>query len=138
MMFEVDATKLALIVLGAMAAVYWLINWVSKPVMVMNFDSVDVTTLYGNQRVIENHKLTSEEGGKKLNAGLNDFYVTITDRVVRYHTPGSAALLNPILRSSEDILFFRLQIRLVGQRIVRFDQTNLSKPIASLKWSKAQ
>lgn len=136
-MFEVDATKLALLVFGAFVGLWCLLKWLSKPVLVMNFDSVDITTMYGNQRVVENHKLTAEDGGKKLNAGLNDFYITITNGVVRYHTPGDAALLNPILRSSEEILFFRLQIRMVGQRITRFEQTNLSKPIAKLKWSKA-
>ncbi|WDS62079.1 hypothetical protein [Pseudomonas phage D6] len=136
-MLEVDAGKLALGFLGVIAGVWWLINWARKPVMEMSFDSVDITTMYGSQRIVERTMLKSPEGNKKLHAGMNDFYVTINGGEVRYHQLGEMGKLTPILRNSEDILFFRVQIRLSGERIVRFEQTNLSKPVAMLRWSKA-
>jgi len=137
MLVDVSAGNLALIFLGMVAGVWWLLSWARKPVMEMNFDSVDVTTMYGNQRVVERSKLVSPDGSKKLHAGLNDFYITITGTEVRYHKSEEVAKLSPILRNSEDVLFFRVQIKLVGERITRFEQTNLSKPVATLRWSKA-
>lgn len=136
MLIDVNAITLAGLLLGAFGLVYSLIRWVSKPIMVMSFDSVDVTTQYAEQRVVERIQLKSPDGPKKLHAGLNDFYITITEGVVRYHTMGEASTLTPILRSSEDIFLFRVQVRLVGQRITRFDQTNLSKAKASLRWRR--
>ncbi|QBJ02890.1 hypothetical protein MZD04_gp364 [Pseudomonas phage Psa21] len=126
-----------LILFGVLLLVAWgFLTWICKPVMVITFDNVEITTHYGADRIVERTELDSPCGGKSLSAGMNDFYITITEGIVRYHTPGEAALLTPILRSSEDILFFRLQIRVVGKRITRFEPTNLSKPLARLAWSK--
>lgn len=136
-MLEANAVNLALLFTAIVLFLWWLIVWVSKPVTSIKFDAVELTTLYGNQRIIESTKLQSPSGDKKLSTGLNDFFITVTEGVIRYHNHGEAGLLNPILRSSEDVLFFRLQIRVVGERIVKFEQTNLSKPNAKLLWSKA-
>lgn len=136
-MFDANAVNLVLSFLFAIGMIWLLIRWVTKPVMTICFDNVETTTMYGNQRIVEHAKLQSLSGDKELNVGMNDFYVTIKDGLVRYHHHGQAGLLNPILRSSDEILFFRLQIRVVGKRIVKFDQTNLSKPNARLLWSRA-
>jgi hypothetical protein len=136
-MFDVTAINLVLLFLVIAGLIWWLIRWVAKPVAMLQFTGVELITQYGTQRVIEHSKLRSDDGDKPLVSGLNDFYITVQDGVLRYHNPGEAHLLNPILRSSEEILFFRLQIRVVGERIVKFEQTNLSKPNATLLWSKA-
>lgn len=136
-MFDVSATNLVLFFLAFIALIWWLIRWVSKPVAMIQFTGVELTTQYGSQRVIEHSRVDAEKGDKPLTPGLNDFYITVRDGVLRYHQPGEVLLLNPILRSSEEILFFRMQIRVVGERIVKFEQTNLSKPNAKLLWSKA-
>lgn len=136
-MFEVNTLSLVLLFLTFVAFIWWLISWIMRPVTSIQFSHVELTTLYGSQRIVESSKLSSPKGDKKLHPGLNDFYITVADGELNYHNPGEAALLSPILRSSEDVLLFRLQIRVVGERIVKFEQTNLSKPNAKLLWSKA-
>ncbi|MNK81177.1 hypothetical protein D3C87_1009180 [compost metagenome] len=136
-MFDVSAIQLVLLFAAFIAGIWWLIHWVTKPVAMIQFTGVELITETDSQRVIKNSRVQMESGDKPLTPGLNDFFITVREGVLRYHQPGEVLLLNPILRSSEEILFFRLQIRVVGERIVKFEQTNLSKPNAKLLWCKA-
>lgn len=134
-MLDLSGTNLVLTFLTTIAIAWLIISWALRPVVKLNFSAYELITEYGNQRITE--KKPIDEGGViDLRSGMNQVYLVVKNGIAYQYPPGTAYLLNPILRSSEDIVFFCVNIRVVGNRVVKFDATNLSKSNVRLVWNK--
>lgn len=134
-MLNLNGVNLVLLFLAIISLAWLVISWALRPVVRLHFTSYELITEYGNQRIKEQRPIT--EGGMiDLRSGMNRVYLVVKDGIAYQYPPGTAYLLNPILRSSEDIVFFSVNIRVVGNRVVMFDATNLSKSNVRLVWSK--
>lgn len=134
-MLDLSGTNLVLTFLTIISIAWLIISWALRPVIRLHFTAYELTTEYGNQRIKE-QKPIREGGVMNLRSGMNQVYLVVKNGIAYQYPPGTAYLLNPILRSSEDIVFFSVNIRVVGNRVVKFDATNLSKSNVRLVWSK--
>lgn len=134
-MLNLNGVNLVLLFLAIISLAWLVISWALRPVVRLHFTSYELITEYGNQRIKEQKPIT-EGGMMDLRSGMNQVYLVVKNGIAYQYPPGTAYLLNPILRSSEDIVFFSVNIRVVGNRVVMFDATNLSKSNVRLVWSK--
>uniref|UniRef100_A0AB39CCE7 Uncharacterized protein n=1 Tax=Pseudomonas phage RVTF4 TaxID=3236931 RepID=A0AB39CCE7_9VIRU len=118
-------------------AFFWLAWKISVRIMVP-VNTIQITGAQqefreGFVRRIERIELKTDKG-HPLYAGNNDFYVTIQKGKVKYHSRYVLDTITPIIRDAEDILFFRIQVKTVNGKVVKFNQTNLSQPNVTLQW----
>lgn len=135
LMTDINAISLTGLAAAVMFLGGWLLTWARKSEVNIDFAGYDLITHYGNQRLIERVNIAIDP--VPLRPGNNHFYLVVSGGEGTVVPPSRAYLLNPILRNSEDVLFFRVQVRVVGKNVVKFDATNLSKVSARLVWSKA-
>lgn len=93
------------------------------------------------RRVVTKHHIVKDSQRVPLHYGTNDFFITITDGVLRKHTHAEVAKLTSVLHHSNSICFLRIQVTVTGNRkirLTRFSQTNLSKQNVRLNWTKAE
>lgn len=106
---------------------------ITVPVSQIEFTELKTERTEGYIRLTDAKKLKSSKT-HPLYAGYNDFYVTVQNGKVKYHSRYVLDTITPIIRDSEDILFFRIQVRMAGGKVRKFTQTNLSQPNVTLQW----
>lgn len=117
---------------------FWLAWKITKRITIpVNF--FEVTG--GRQTVMEgyirrvNQLLFKPGKAHPLFSGYNDFYVTVQKGKVKYHSRYVLDTITPIIRDTDDILFFRIQAYVSGGKVTRFTQTSLSSmPNVTLLW----
>lgn len=134
-MFELNALNITLLFLSACLIGWYVLSMLGKPRLTIQFPTSTETVYVGNTRTLSVVKLQDHTNGRLLRLGVNDFYITVVNNEIKYHEMCESDALNPILRSSEDMLFFRMRVKVVGQRVVDVKQTSLSKANSTLSWN---
>lgn len=135
MLAYVTGGELALLAMVAAGVGWFLISWALRPVLLLDVSSYDLTTQYGNQRIVERVMLSKHEP-IRLRSGANEFYLVIRGGELMQYAPHDLNFMPSLLLEKDETLLFRVQVRVIGKRVVKFDATNLSKPNARLVWSK--
>lgn len=119
---------------AVLLALGWgFISWLVRPVIQLNFSAYERTVETDGTRVKTRHGI--EDGLVPLRSGNNEFYVIVRNNTFRRYPLHVAHLLHPIIRDSEDVLFFKVHVRVVGNQIAKFDATNLATASVRLIWS---
>lgn len=124
---------LVLAIIAFLTAAWQICKRITVPVAHIEFDSMVIQRFTGHIRTTEKISLKSAKP-MPLYRGNNDFYVTVQNRKVKYHSRYVLDTITPIIRDAEGIQFFRIQLRTVGGKVTTFTQTSLAEPNVTLHW----
>lgn len=133
-----SSTNLMLTFALVLAAGWWIISWLTRPVLKVDITAYDQLTEVNGQHVVNRVSVKQPSGPIPLHAGRNDFYLVVKKGELLNYPSSCSHLISPILRDSEDMLFFQVHANVVGNRLRHFNITNLSKSNVRLVWSKVQ
>lgn len=120
----------------ALSGGWWFISWLMRPAIKLSIPAYDLITEADGQRAIQRIAIEQPSGPIPLRAGMNDFYLVIKKGELLNYPSSCFYLINPILRDSEEVLFFRVHALVVGDRLKQLEVTNLTKTNVRLIWCK--
>ncbi len=131
-----SGTNLMLLFLIALGGGWWLISWLMRPAIKISIPAYDLVIEVDGQHSVTRTPIVQPSGPIPLRAGANDFFLVIKKGELLNYPVSCSHLISPILRDSEDMLFFRVHAFVVGDRLRHLNVTNLTKANVRLIWSK--